>query len=126
MGLVCKFCGKKFKKEERALRHIVAECGIKDRDKYWKWLVKYSSEVLVDIVNSSLPPIGELTIDQYRAILLLHSIKLINVEGLGLTHEEAEHLLAAYAPEVYVYLLEYIGVIEVTKNGKVRLKKRWT
>lgn len=123
MTLVCKFCKKQFEKDEDALKHIIAECGIKDKDEYWKWLVRYSSEILVDIAHNKLPPLDKLNIDQYRAVLLLHALRLIDAEGLGLTHEEAEHLLAAYAPEVFVYLLEYAGIIEITEDGKVRLKE---
>ena len=122
MTLICRFCKKRFEKDEDALKHIIAECGIKNKDEYWKWLVKYSSEVLVDIADGKLPSLNELNLDQYRAVLLLYALRLIKV-NIGLTHEEVEHLLAAYAPEVYIYLLEYVGVIEITKNGKVKLKE---
>jgi len=122
MTLICRFCKKRFEKDEDALKHIIAECGIKNKDEYWKWLVKYSSEVLADIADGKLPSLNELNLDQYRAVLLLYALRLIKV-NIGLTHEEVEHLLAAYAPEVYIYLLEYVGVIEITKNGKVKLKE---
>jgi len=128
---ICKFCGRKFKTDEGAVRHIVAVCQVprskQKRQEYWRWIVKRALEMTKELLAETFE-IEKLNIHDYRALMLLHAIRLVDFKQLDMKPEETERILAAYVPEIFIYLMEYAGLIEITPDGKVKLKeesKKW-
>jgi hypothetical protein len=123
MGLICKFCGKDIGDGRAGIKHLLAECGIEgDRDEYWRSIVKLTfEEVIKDIAEGRLN-IQDSNIDELRAAILLASMGLVKIPYLDLSPEEIQILILDTCPELILYAMEYVGLVEIEK-GWVRLKE---